>query len=305
MKRQKHQNGPAGMALLSVVDFCRRAQSLLPWERKTETAADRERNDQKRKDQERKEREERNRLAIQAVNEGHWYWDLQTDKITFSAAWAAMLGFEDEEISNDPEEWFGRVHTYHLPELKRTLSAHLYGKTDQFQSQYRIQHRDGSFMWVMSRGVAFRDDEGNPVAIAGGQLDMTCMLTVENKIVDETFRDKLTNLPNREACMIRLERCLQRLRGDQSYLFAVMFLDLDRFKVVNDSFGHLVGDELLAAAASRIKSNLRDSTSDMVARFGGDEFVVLLEELPQLDEALTVAYRIRDSLGSAFQTREA
>ena len=212
-----------------------------------------------------------------------------------------MLGFEDKAISNDPEEWFGRVHIYHLPELKQALSAHLYGKTDQFQSQYRIQHRDGSFMWVMSRGVAFRDAEGNPVAIAGGQLDMTHMMTAGNELVEETFRDKLTTLPNREACMIRLERCLERLRGDESYLFAVMFLDLDRFKVVNDSFGHLVGDQLLAAAASRVKSCLRDSRSDMVARFGGDEFVVLLEELPRLDDALTVAYRIRDSLAQPFK----
>ncbi len=169
------------------------------------------------------------------------------------------------------------------------------------QYGHDIQHKDGSFIWVMSRGIAFRDAEGNPAAIAGAQSDMTYMVEAENKVVDEAFRDKLTDLPNREACMIRIERCLQRLRGDDSYQFAVMFLDLDRFKVVNDSFGHLVGDQLLAATASRIKACLRDSTSDMVARFGGDEFVVLLEELPQLDDALIVAYRIRDNLAQPFK----
>ena len=120
-QERDQQENTTAQALQSLGRFCRRAQSLLQRKRKTDEPAA----DQEREARERKQSEEHNRLAILAANEGHWYWDLKTDKITFSTAWAAMLGIEDQDISDDPEEWFGRVHTYHLPELKRTLLSRL------------------------------------------------------------------------------------------------------------------------------------------------------------------------------------
>ena len=149
--------------------------------------------------------------------------------------------------------------------------------------------------------MALRNTEGTPTAIAGAQIDITPLITVEKKIVDDAFQDKLTGLPNREACVIRLERCVERLSAGGSYVFAVMFLDLDRFKVVNDTFGHLIGDQLLAAVASRIRNCLRKERGDMVARFGGDEFVVLLEDLKRRDEAVQVAARITKTIAQSFQ----
>ena len=245
--------------------------------------------------------EERRQLAIEGASDGHWYWDLEADKVYFSAQWASMLGFDEKDIGNDPNDWFDRVHPYHLPELKGALAKHLYGNSDQFQCEYQILPRDGLYLWVVSRGMALRNTDGIPTAIAGSQVDITALITVEKKIVDNAFRDKLTALPNREACVIRLERCRERLLRDTGgYTFAVMFLDLDRFKVVNDTFGHLVGDQLLAAVASRIRNCLRKERGDMVARFGGDEFVVLLEELKNRDEALKVAERITDVIAQPF-----
>ena len=250
---------------------------------------------------ERKKMEERFHLALEGAKDGHWYWDLEAEKIYFSSTWASMIGFEEEELGNDPEEWFERVHPHNLPELKSFLSAHLYGKAENFCCQYRILHRDGSYVWVMSRGIALWDVDSNPTAIAGGQFDISETLTAEKKIVDDAYRDKLTGLPNREACMIRIQRCMEHQQEDQRNKFAVMFLDLDRFKSINDTFGHLVGDQLLAATASRIKNCLRDNYCDMVARFGGDEFVVLLEELRHREYALLVAERIRDALRGPFK----
>ena len=248
--------------------------------------------------------EERSQLAIEGASDGHWYWDLEADKVYFSAQWASMLGFDEKDIGNNPDEWFDRVHPTHLPELKGALAKHLYGNSDQFQCEYQILHRDGLYLWVVSRGMALRNTNGTPTAIAGAQIDITPLITVEKKIVDDAFRDKLTGLPNREACVVRLERCLDLLRETRSYLFAVMFLDLDRFKVVNDTFGHLIGDQLLAAVAGRIQSCMRKNRGDTVGRFGGDEFVVLLEELGNRDEALEVAQRITEAIAQPFQLGE-
>ena len=248
--------------------------------------------------------EERRQLAIEGASDGHWYWDLEADKVYFSAQWASMLGFDEKDIGNDPDQWFDRVHPSNLPELKAALAKHLYGNSDQFQCEYQILHRDGLYLWVVSRGMALRNTDGTPTAIAGAQIDITPLITVEKKIVDDAFQDKLTGLPNRQACVVRLERCLDLLRETRGYLFAVMFLDLDRFKVVNDTFGHLIGDQLLAAVAERIQNSLRRNRGDTVGRFGGDEFVVLLEELGNRDEALEVASRITDAIAQPFQIGE-
>ncbi len=244
---------------------------------------------------------ERQRLAVEASCHGYWYWDLQADRIQFSSSWAVMLGHTAEELSSDPETWFSRVHPFYLPEIKEALSAHLYGRNERFQSQYRIQHRDGTYLWVMNRGVALRDSDDAPIAIAGSQIDITQLVDVEKSIVDEAFRDRLTDLPNRQALLVRLERAVEHLKRGETRQLAVMFLDLDRFKVINDSLGHLVGDQLLSAVAARLRNCVRQSRGDLIARFGGDEFVVLLEELPLAEEALEIGKRMIDAVASPIR----
>ncbi len=142
---------------------------------------------------------EREQIAVEASCNGYWYWDLEAEKIQFSNSWAEMLGYRVDELGTDREAWFSRVHPHYLPELKDALSAHLYGKTDGFQSQYRVQHRDGTYLWVMNRGIALRDAEGSPIAVAGSQIDITQLVDVEKSIADAAYRDRLTGLPNREA----------------------------------------------------------------------------------------------------------
>ena len=243
---------------------------------------------------------ERERIAVEASCNGYWYMDLVPEEIQFSASWARMLGHEVGELGTGKEAWFSRVHPYYLPALQEALSAHLYGETETFQSQYRIQHRDGSYLWVMNRGVALRDAEGTPIAIAGSQIDITQLVDVEQSIVDEAYRDRLTGLANREAFRIRLEQAVAHVKKGELECLAVMFLDLDRFKVVNDSLGHLVGDELLAAVSSRVRNCTRQARGDLVARFGGDEFVVLIEQLATGEEALVVARRIVKAMEDPF-----
>ena len=124
-------------------------RQMREWRRAAEDSRRRVRDELRSKNQ----AGERRRLAVEASGSGYWYWDLQADQIHFSPSWATMLGHEAKELGADPEAWFGRVHPHYLPDLKEALSAHLYGRTERFQAQYRIQRRDGTYLWVLNRGV--------------------------------------------------------------------------------------------------------------------------------------------------------
>ncbi len=249
---------------------------------------------EKRHHREFKQNKDRYDLAVESGNEGLWYWDLKANKIHLSSQWKAMLGYEDHEIGTDPEEWFGRVHTFYLSSLRKDLDAHLHGKTPHFESQYRIRHRDGSYRWVLVRGQAKRNKWSEPTQFAGSQTDITVLVEVEKGLIHDAMHDRLTGLPNRNFLMRQLDRASQR-----GQLFAVLFLDLDRFKIVNDSLGHAVGDELLRVVAQRLKPSVRQG--DLVARLGGDEFVVLLNKVTDQTEAETCAQRILDTLASPLE----
>lgn len=237
--------------------------------------------------------------AIRSAGDGHWHWSLTNDRCYYSEDWAALLGFRPEEIGDTPSEFFNRIHAHYLPQVKEDLSAHIYGKLPDLQCQFRMQRRNGDYIWALLRGAVERDQDDNPVAVSGSLVDVTHLVKAEKNLIDDAFQDRLTGLPNRKALTVRLERAVDHLQREPS-LFAVIFMDLDRFKVINDSYGHLVGDQLLAAAASRLRGCLRQRTGDIVARFGGDEFVALLEDIRAAEDALVIAERFRDVLREPF-----
>lgn len=241
----------------------------------------------------------RSQQAIDGAGDGYWYWDLTTDECEFSTGWAGMLGFDAKEIGNSPEHWLNRIHAHYLPQVKEDLSAHLFGQTPRFESQFRLQKRDGSYIWAFAKGVAERDAEENPLAISGTLIDTTHLVTAEKSMINESFEDRLTGLANRKALDIRLERAFDRMQHER-HLFAVIFMDLDRFKIINDCHGHMVGDQLLAAVASRLRNCLRERRGDLLVRFGGDEFVALVEDLREPEEALAVARRFQEALRAPF-----
>ena len=249
--------------------------------------------------QELDEEEKRCKQAMHGARDGLWYWDLKADKVYFSRQWAVMVGFTESELGTSPIEWLHRIHPYYVADFKQSLSAHLYGKTQQFLSEYRIRHRDGNFLWVLTRGLAERDQNGDAISIAGSQTDITHLMDVEKRLLSDAFHDKLTGLPNRQFLVGRLETAVEQKRRHPKALCGLMFLDLDGFKVINDSLGHLVGDQLLAAVAARLRSSQR--RSDTVARFGGDEFVILMDVLRDPEEAIQVAKRVRDLISSPFK----
>jgi diguanylate cyclase (GGDEF)-like protein/PAS domain S-box-containing protein len=241
--------------------------------------------------------EERYALAARATNDGLWDWDLVEGVVYFSPRWKAMLGCDDGEVGTDPDEWFSRVHPDDVGRVKEAIAAHLDGRTAVFEAEHRMRRAEGDYRWIHSRGLAIRDREGKPYRLAGSQSDIT-----EGKVADA-----LTGLPNRLLFMDRLEHALKRARRRPEYRFAVLFLDLDRFKDVNDSMGHLAGDELLVAVAKRLESSVRATDTvgrigavHTVARFGGDEFTVLVEDLRQPVDAVLVAERLLAELVRPF-----
>ena len=246
-----------------------------------------------------RESEERYALSARGANDGLWVWDLRADHVYYSPRWKAMLGLAEEEIGSAPEEWFSRVHPDDVEILRSAVDLHLRGQTPHLELEHRMRTKDGQYRWMLSRGLAVRDASGTATRIAGSQTDVTERRAAVERLTHDAFHDSLTQLPNRALFMDRLARAIESHRRHPESLFAVLFLDLDRFKVVNDSLGHVLGDELLVGVAERLESVVR--SSDSVARLGGDEFVVLVDGVAHAADAVRTAQRIQDALSAPFK----
>jgi diguanylate cyclase (GGDEF)-like protein/PAS domain S-box-containing protein len=251
----------------------------------------------KRAEEALRESEERYALAAQGANDGLWDWNLEDNAIYFSPRWKIMLGYQEAEIENRPEEWLDRIHVADRERVKDEIAAHQRGLTPHFESENRVQHKDGSFRWMLSRGLAVHDSSGKASRMAGSQTDIT-----GGKVADA-----LTGLPNRLLFIDRLARLIEHTKRHKDYLFAVLFLDLDGFKVINDSLGHVIGDQLLVGVANRLEGCLR--VSDTVtrieklftlARLGGDEFTILLDQVKDSSDATLVAERLMKAMAAPF-----
>jgi diguanylate cyclase (GGDEF)-like protein/PAS domain S-box-containing protein len=232
-------------------------------------------------------------LAVRGANDGIWDWNLRTGEVYFSARWKEILGYEEKDISHGPEEWLSRVHADDVERVKAGILAQCEGQSPHFEDEHRIRHRDGGYRWVLARGFAVRDTDGRAHRLVGAQTDVT----------DRRSSDALTGLANRSLFVERLNRALARVRHNPSYHIGVLFLDLDRLKVVNDSLGHLAGDRLIVSIAKELETCVRPG--DMIARFGGDEFAVLVDNLTGVTEATRVAERIHAELQGIFSVEGA
>jgi len=244
-----------------------------------------------------RESEERYALAARGANDGLWDWNLDANIVYFSTRWKSMLGYQESEIGDKPDEWFSRIHDADRERVNQEIAAHQKGEVPQFESEHRVLHRDGTFRWMLCRGLAIHNGSGKTSRMAGWQTDIT-----EGKV-----SDPLTGLPNRLLFTDRVGRLIKHAKRRKDYLFAVLFLDLDGFKMINDSLGHLAGDQLLVGVASRLEKCLRatDTVARLgegfiVARMGGDEFTVLLDDLKHSDDAKQAAERLMKAVTSPF-----
>lgn len=242
--------------------------------------------------------EERYSLALRGANDGLWDLDLKTESMYFSPRWKEMLGYAEEDIEDTMSAWLSLIYVEDLDLFEIQLSNHLSGRTLQFEVEHRMRTKNDNYRWVQTRGLALRDEQGNVYRMSGSQTDVTERKLAERQLLHDAFHDELTGLPNRALFSDRLGRALERVQRNSGRQFAVIFMDLDRFKIVNDSLGHQAGDQLLVQLSRRLSNVLR--SMDTLARLSGDEFVVLLEEITELPEVISVVERIQEELKHSY-----
>ena len=241
--------------------------------------------------------EERYALAVRGANDALWDWDLTSNEVHWSPRWKAMLGYNEAEIGASPDEWHTRVHQDDRDRVDEALSLHLAHGNEHYESEHRLLHRDGTYRWVHCRAAAVRNATGAVTRLAGSFTDVT----------DRKVADALTGLPNRFLFVDLLEKSLKRTERRPEFLFALLVLGLDRFRIINDSLGRPTADRLLVSVAHRLDSSLRatDSLTHQdhgftLARLGSDEFTVLLDDITDASDAIRVAERLRLSLQKPF-----
>jgi diguanylate cyclase (GGDEF)-like protein/PAS domain S-box-containing protein len=208
----------------------------------------------------------------------------------------SFLGYRKEELIGKPV-WI-TIHEADRGWAQQRFTRVFREKLAITENELRKVRKDGSVIWVRERSQLLFDEDGAPIELHMISRDITERKQAEEQLLHNAFHDALTGLPNRTLFMDRLERAVEHGKRHEDYLFAVLFLDLDRFKVINDSLGHTLGDQLLIAIAGRLKVCLRPT--DTAARLGGDEFTILLEDIKDISDAIRVAERIQEQLRSPF-----
>jgi diguanylate cyclase (GGDEF)-like protein/PAS domain S-box-containing protein len=245
-----------------------------------------------------RETAERFALIAAGTHDGVWELDDTTRALFVSARWRELVGLAPGDNWIPCEAWFDRVHAEDLDTLRRGLELLAAGKTNRLEQQHRICRDDGSYRTMLCRCVGARNGAAGATKIAGSLTDVTESALALQKIHNAGFRDFLTGLLSRAAFVERLGQRLDEYRAHRSGPFAALYLDLDRFKVVNDSLGHLIGDELLVSVSRRLESCLRPG--DAIARLGGDEFAVMLQSVRDATQANVVAFRLQEVLQAPF-----
>jgi diguanylate cyclase (GGDEF)-like protein/PAS domain S-box-containing protein len=225
---------------------------------------------------------ERLDLALEGSRLALWDWDLKNNKVYFNESWSSLLGGAPRESTFSGDE----VKSWHHAEDRGVFSVAMgnamKGVSDGFDCEYRVPNAAGDWVWVHSRGkVTQRDEHGQALRMTGTSTNVTKRKLAEERAEYLATRDPLTGLPNRMLLHDRLEQGVLNAARHATG-FAFMFIDLDRFKTINDSLGHQAGDELLKAVAARLTACVR--ATDTVARLGGDEFAVILENLRDDDD---------------------
>ena len=229
--------------------------------------------------------EERLRLVLRGSRDAVWDFDLRSGEAYYSDRWWEMLGYEPGAMHADQQSWRRFLHPDDRRPIGMFMQDLLGGTRDSFSVELRLAHRDGHYVPVLTRGFVLHDGAGHPIRVSGTNTDLTERKESERRIHHLAYFDHLTGLPNRRHLLEQLGKVASR-GSRQSRVGALLFIDLDNFKQLNETMGHDAGDMLLRQVADRLRHAVRDS--DQLARLGGDEFVVALEDLGRTPDAAAI-----------------
>lgn len=246
--------------------------------------------------------EERWKFALEGAGEGVWDWNLATNHVFRSARWLQIYGYSENEIEANAFAGRELMHPEDRDRAIAQIDAYLAGEIPIFTSEFRLRCKDGSWKWTLSRGmIVERAVDGTPLRMIGTHSDITERKQSEQEIFRLAHYDSVTGLPNRILFLDRFSQNIKQALRRRSQI-CLMYLDLDRFKEVNDSLGHDVGDMLLKEAGQRLVNVVR--TTDTVARIGGDEFTILLSHIDSSGSIERLAQSIMDSLSEPFHLKD-
>ena len=241
--------------------------------------------------------------ALEAAEAGTWEWNPQSHQVRYSPRWAQMLGYQLEELGPPTfAVWENRVHPEDLPQVMQNLQEHLAGQRDSYSAEYRIQHRNGLWLWRRSLGrIMQRDEQQQPLLVVGIDIDITEHKEHQQQLSYVERHDALTGLANRVLFGEMLNHCMQQALQDNSTL-AVAYIDLDDFAQLNQQLGRDACDQWLQEVVRRLQGSLREP--QYLARTGGDEFAIVLCNLQAPDSYLTPLLRVLESINQPWQQGE-
>lgn len=238
------------------------------------------------------EAESRLSLAIEGANDGIWDWSLQSNELRLSDRWHDIVGLHGSGGSVVPDFWLDRVHEDDRQGVLRDLRSSLDGLSDHFLSEHRVRHENGTYRWVLVRGVVARGNNGEAERIAGSMTDIT----------DRKAIDRLTGLPNRGPLSERIDRTLARLKQHESGTAALFVINIDGVGIINEGYGERIGNAVLKAIAWRLTNTLRPT--DVVASFGGDEFGIFIDRIDDPADSLRIGKRIQDVIAETIECED-
>ena len=241
-----------------------------------------------------KRSEEGYKLVFEASNEGLWDCDLTTNETYFSGEWYKNFGLEENESFSE-SKWYNLIHSKDRIKIKKSLNSIKKGMIDRYEAEIRVRNQAGQYIWVLAKGIGMRAGSGELVRLAGSYQDIHLRKMQEEKIRQLAYFDGVTGLPNRVSFYEWLENKLQE---EKPATGAVVFIDLDNFKIINDTFGHVFGDKFLKEVGQRFKT--LQNKDNLVARIGGDEFVIAVDSIHGLDKITTYAKSILSLLEEPF-----
>jgi diguanylate cyclase (GGDEF)-like protein/PAS domain S-box-containing protein len=238
--------------------------------------------------------EQRYALAAAGSNDGLWDWDVPADTLYCSERWTLMIGLSANDRVSTLNDWLDLADDQDRHALAEAIQTHVTGNRSHFELEYRMRHVDGGIRWVHCRGIAVRDASGRAVRLAGSQTDVTEQRRIRDSLAQAAQHDALTDLPNRTLFRELVQRAIAQTARVGEPGYAVLFIDLDGFKQINDTHGHVTGDRFLKAVARRLQSQLRPG--DVLARLGGDEFGVLAQDVDGAQKVCGIAERLQQAL---------